>query len=286
MPLPCFSSLPITDLMTCSGLRMVKSNESMSVEKIAMLRSPRYLTISGGCRSAGNRKNGAVGPPTAMCTALAPISISRMASSLDFFDRSACDQVWVPIEWPAAATCLRIPGSQVACLPIGKKTALVQCEASAASTAGVFFGHGPSSNVSTTSLARRKSCSLKCSKPKPGPPVVSISTMREMPSALGLVHPAVAAVGVGAGVFLAVGERVWPAAAAANPTDNASTQAAVARIFLPPSLPSGANDSMGNSVRKSMKSVATTVDSSANCPNCGGNASPLRHPTARGGDCG
>lgn len=55
--------------------------------------------------------------------------------------------------------------------------------ASALSTAGVLFGHGPSSKVSTTSLSRRKSCILKCSKPKPGPPVVSISTVRAMPMA-------------------------------------------------------------------------------------------------------
>ena len=34
---------------------------------------------------------------------------------------------------------------------------LVHCSASAFSTAGVFPGHGPSSNVSTTSLSRRKS---------------------------------------------------------------------------------------------------------------------------------
>src|SRR5215475_13209988 len=77
-------------------------------------------------------------------------------------------------------------GSYVACRPIGKKIALVQCAWSAASTAGVFFGQGPSSKVSTTSPSRRKSWVLKCSKPKPGPPVVSISTVRETPSAFGL----------------------------------------------------------------------------------------------------
>ena len=45
--------------MTCSGLRILKSNESMSVEKMPTLRSPTYFTSSGGCRSAGKRKNGA-----------------------------------------------------------------------------------------------------------------------------------------------------------------------------------------------------------------------------------
>src|SRR5712675_2469450 len=99
---------------------------------------------------------------------------------------------------PAAATCLRSPGSYVACRPIGKKIALVQCAASAASTAGVFFGQGTSSKVSTTSPSRKKSWLLKCSKPKPGPPVVSISTTREMPKALGLLHEAGMAEGHGA----------------------------------------------------------------------------------------
>src|ERR1700738_4022972 len=77
--------------------------------------------------------------------------------------------------------------------------ALVQCAASAAKTAGVFFGQGPSSKVSTISPSRRKSCALKCSKPKPGPPVVSISTTRETPSASGLPGHDVATCGTGAG---------------------------------------------------------------------------------------
>src|SRR5215207_4801209 len=79
---------------------------------------------------------------------------------------------------------------------------VVHSSASAFRTAGVFTGHGPSSNVRTTSLSRRKSRSLKCSKPKPGPPVVSISTVRPTPSALGLVQAgrvgAAAAFGAGA----------------------------------------------------------------------------------------
>src|SRR5262245_31235203 len=80
---------------------------------------------------------------------------------------------------------------------MGKKVARVQCSASAFSTAGVLPCQGPSSNVSTTSRSRRKSCILKCSQPKPGPPVVSISTTRETPSAFGL--PAQVAPGAAAG---------------------------------------------------------------------------------------
>src|SRR6202012_4576273 len=75
-----------------------------------------------------------------------------------------------------------------ACLPIEKKMPVVHSSASDLSTEGVLTGQGPSSNVSTTSLSRRKSSCLKCSKPKPGPPVVSISTIRLMPSASGLLQ--------------------------------------------------------------------------------------------------
>ena len=107
----------------------------------------------------------------------------------------------------------------MACRPIGKKIALVQCAASAASTAGVFFGHGPSSKVSTTSPSRRKSWLLKCSKPKPGPPVVSISTVRETPSALGLPGHETAVVGAtvaACGGAAAAGAGAGAAAAAAG----------------------------------------------------------------------
>src|SRR5947207_8078766 len=79
-----------------------------------------------------------------------------------------------------------MPGSYVAWRPIGKKIAFVQWAASAASTAGVFFGHGPSSNVSTTSPGRRKSWALKCSNPNCGTLVVSIATTRETPNPVGL----------------------------------------------------------------------------------------------------
>src|SRR5215468_7196024 len=83
-------------------------------------------------------------------------------------------------------------------------------------TDGVLTGHGPSSKVSTTSLSRRKSSSLKCSKPKPGPPVVSISTVRPTPSAFGLLHGALAgwaatgAAAAGSGIAAAA---AWGAAA-------------------------------------------------------------------------
>src|SRR4051794_5088544 len=75
---------------------------------------------------------------------------------------------------------------------------LVHSSASVFNTDGVLTGQGPSSNVNTTSWSRRKSNCLKCSKPKPGPPVVSISTTRAMPSALGLAQAGLAAAGAGA----------------------------------------------------------------------------------------
>src|SRR4051812_41906722 len=103
------------------------------------------------------------------------------------------------------------------CFPIGKNTALVHCAASAASTAGVLRGQGPSSKVSTTSPARRKSMLLKCSKPKPGPPVVSISTTRATPSASGFPGQAAFATGGGpAGAAAGAGAAGAGAAACAK----------------------------------------------------------------------
>src|SRR6478736_7162722 len=92
-----------------------------------------------------------------------------------------------------------------------KKMPVVHSSASAFSTAGVFFGQGPSSKVSTTSLSRRKSSSLKCSKPKPGPPVVSISTVRATPSAPWVLQAARA----GCGACFGGGGLTKPAGAAA-----------------------------------------------------------------------
>src|ERR1700684_2894411 len=92
---------------------------------------------------------------------------------------------------------------------------VVHSSASDFSTDGVLTGHGPSSNVSTTSLSCRKSSCLKCSNPNPGPPVVSISTTRPIPSASGLAQAALAGAGAaggagagaacGAGALLAAG---------------------------------------------------------------------------------
>src|SRR5471032_3378132 len=76
---------------------------------------------------------------------------------------------------------------------------VVHWSASDFNTEGVLTGHGPSSKVSTTSLSRRKSSCLKCSKPNPGPPVVSISTVRAIPSASGFAQGAFATAGAGVG---------------------------------------------------------------------------------------
>src|SRR5215472_3709733 len=111
---------------------------------------------------------------------------------------------------------------------MGKKIALVQCAASAASTAGVFFGQGPSSKVSTTSPSRRKSWLLKCSNPKPGPPVVSISTTREIPKALGLLHEVGMAAGIGdAGATATGAAAVLSAALSATVTTDPGARPSV-----------------------------------------------------------
>src|SRR6478735_6111099 len=83
---------------------------------------------------------------------------------------------------------LRMPARVLADLEEGRLQAFVrQCLEH-----GVLPGQGPSSKVKTTSLSRKKSYCLKCSKPKPGPPVVSISTMRVKPMPPGLSHTGMA----------------------------------------------------------------------------------------------
>src|ERR1700688_2463094 len=138
-----------------------------------------------------------------MCTALTPISISSLAFSISlaygFLAKSLCDQVWLPTVMPAAATIFDMSGRQLACSPISKNVALTHMSVNALITIGVFSGHGPSSKVSTTSLSRRKSYCLKCSLPKAGPPVVSISTVRARPMPSGLSQVGALFAGDGAG---------------------------------------------------------------------------------------
>src|ERR1700687_5921059 len=145
--------------------------------------------------------------------------------------------------WPGAATCLRVSGKEGAVLAIGKKIPVVHSSASVFKTEGVLTGHGPSSNVSTTSLSRRKSSCLKCSKPNPGPPVVSISTTRAIPIASGFVQGgfagARAAPGAGAaaacGAVAPVGAGVCDHAApdAHSETAPAKINPAAIRILFP-----------------------------------------------------
>src|SRR5271154_3465210 len=106
---------------------------------------------------------------------------------------------------PASDSALESSGAQVACSPISKNVALEQLSVSALSTIGVLSGQGPSSKVSTTSFSRRKSYCLKCSVPKAGPPVVSISTVRDRPSAFGLAQVDPAFAGIAAGPCAAAG---------------------------------------------------------------------------------
>src|SRR3981189_1944615 len=112
---------------------------------------------------------------------------------------------------------------------MGKKMPVVHSSASVFKTEGVLTGHGPSSNVSTTSWSRRKSSCLKCSKPNPGPPVVSISTMRAMPSAMAFAHGAFAGAGGAVG-----GGRGAPGGAPALFVAGAYPDANVAEIHTGP----------------------------------------------------
>src|SRR3954470_4782430 len=99
---------------------------------------------------------------------------------------------------------------------MGKKTPVVHWSASVFRTEGVLTSHGPSSNVSTTSLSLRKSSCLKCSKPKPGPPVVSICTTRETPSTSVPLLQATLGPGGGAGAACGAGGAPLAAGAAAG----------------------------------------------------------------------
>jgi hypothetical protein len=92
----------------------------------------------------------------------------------------------VPTVIPASTTCLVISGCQRAYSPTSKKVALRHSSARALSTDSVLPGQGPSSNVKTTSLSRRKSFPLRCWAPNSGPPVVSIWTMRVRPRPSGM----------------------------------------------------------------------------------------------------
>src|SRR5690348_15340676 len=121
---------------------------------------------------------------------------------------------------------------------------VVHSSASALSTAGVFFSHGPSSKVSTTSFSFRKSNSLKCSKPKPGPPVVSTSTVRATPSAFGLLQAAragcagwagAAAAGAdAAGAGAAFWAAAWDQATEGAQSKAVTTNPAATRILIFP----------------------------------------------------
>src|ERR1700730_12155292 len=141
-----------------------------------------------------------------------------------------------------------MPGSYVAWRPSGKKMALVQCAASAAKTAGVFFGQGPSSKVSTISPSRRKSCALKCSKPKPGPPVVSIPTTRETPSASGLPGHDVATCGTGAGAG-AGAAGVAAGVGACAFTDWGASATRGGALYIVVTAPRGASSTVVTTVR-------------------------------------
>ena len=145
----------------------------------------------GGCSRSGKRKNGAILPPAAaMCTALMPISISAFACSISLAyglrARSLCDQVWVPTVMPASIASLVISGCQVAGSPTSKKVAFRHSSVSALITAGVLPEPRTVVERQNDFLVAQEIILLEMLEPKPGPPVVSISTVRPSPMAPGL----------------------------------------------------------------------------------------------------
>ena len=93
--------------------------------------------MPGGSARKGKRKNGAIGLPSAFCTAEKPSSISARARAGLAARRFTCDQVWVPMVWPRRSYSFTISGSATAMRPTTKKVALVQWAASASSTGTV-----------------------------------------------------------------------------------------------------------------------------------------------------
>jgi len=75
---------------------------------------------------------------------------------------------------------------------------VVHSSANVFSTEGVLSGHGPSSNVSTTSFSRRKSSCLKCSKPIQVRPWCRFQR-RAQSQGMGFAQGALAGAGVAAG---------------------------------------------------------------------------------------
>ena len=195
--------------MIWSGLVDLKSKESRSagehrdVARAEIGQRRRYV------RAAGKRKNGEGAAPSAIFTALKPFSISSLAccSVIFLLSRCACDQVWVPMVWPAARPVSGFRDDRSRACRSGR-TPPWCIRRPALSARRRVVGHGPSSKVSTTSLSVRKSNCLKCWKPKPGPPVVSITTVRLTPSASGLAQADFCCTACGAGAGAAAGGRL------------------------------------------------------------------------------
>ena len=144
MPLPRFFSLVITDSITFSGLRILKSKESMSVEKVGNValaeiaqERRRLLEVREAEERRDRRRSGHVhGADAHFDLGLGLLDILGVGIFRQVLVRPgvAADVL------PAATTSLVISGCQVACSPISKNVALRQLSASALSTAGVLLG--------------------------------------------------------------------------------------------------------------------------------------------------
>src|SRR6185312_7124831 len=103
----------------------------MSTQTAPMLRLLRYSSIFLLELRYGKRKRGAIGAPLAFETIEIALSICCLAVSNLVARRFLCDQVWVPMVWPAAATARTVSGSASAIWPTMKNVALVHWSESA-----------------------------------------------------------------------------------------------------------------------------------------------------------
>ena len=191
MPLPCFFKLRhhrLDDLLGLAHLEVEGVHVGREDGDVALAEIGDQLRRMPQRREAEERRGRSADRPVHGADALLDLVLGLLdiLGDTDSWPRSWCDQVWVPIVMPAAATCLRMSGARSRAGRSGRRSPWCSCAASAASTAGVLCGHGPSSKVSTTSPLAQEVVLLEVLEAEAGPPVVSISTMRATPSAFGL----------------------------------------------------------------------------------------------------
>ena len=198
MPLPCFFSFAITDLTDLLGLAHLEV-ERIEVGRedgdIALAEIGDQLRRMPQRRGSGRRERSARRPPRR--TALMPFSISSLPSRHSSFlgqilgvaPGVAADGV------AGGGDLLEDFGMPDRVLADREEYRLGALRRERREHRRRILRPGAVIEGQHDLAVRRKSMLLKCSKPKPGPPVVSISTTRATPSASGLPGQTALAIG-------------------------------------------------------------------------------------------